>query len=103
MRGWITEVGGQKSEVGGRRAEDRSRRSEGRGQEAPVKFATLVFFEEFNGVNRGRRTEVGGRKSEVRENKRRKMRRLDGEPATRSVEPDTPALTCHNVSFLQHP
>ena len=35
--------------------EDRSRRSEARGQGAPVKFATLVFFEEFNGVNRGQR------------------------------------------------
>ena len=30
----------------------------------------------------------------------KKVRRLDVEPATRSGEPDIPALTCHNVSQL---
>ena len=28
--------------------------------------------------------------------------RIKESPATRSVEPDTPLLACHNVSFLQH-
>ena len=36
-----------------------------REQRSPVKFATLVFFEEFNGASRGRRSEVREQRTEV--------------------------------------
>jgi hypothetical protein len=54
MRGW------NKRKWGGR-----GQKSEVRDQRAPVKFATLVFFEEFNGVNRGRVRTKEGEKSLV--------------------------------------
>ena len=46
-------------EVGGGKA---------KGRKSPVKFATLVFFKEFNGASRGRRakdqmSEVGGQRA----------------------------------------
>ena len=49
--------------------EIRIREQRAKDQMSPVKFATLVFFEEFNGASRGRRAEVRSQKSEVREQK----------------------------------
>jgi len=60
MRGWNKRRWG----AGGR-----SQRSGISGQGAPVKFATLVFFEEFNGVNRGQR-----------------VRRLEDKPAKHTAD-----------------
>jgi len=47
----------------------------------------------------GQKSEVGGRRTEVGS---QRSERIKESPTTRSVEPDTPALTCRNVPFLQH-
>jgi len=52
----------QKSEI-------RGQRSEVRGRMTPVKFAALVFFEEFNGASGGRR--AGSRKIRSLENEKK--------------------------------
>jgi hypothetical protein len=36
-----------------------------KGQRSPVKFATLVFFEEFNGASRCRKSDDRGQRAEV--------------------------------------
>jgi hypothetical protein len=40
----------------------RKQTSDDSNQTTPVKFATLVFFEEFNGASRVQRSKVGGQK-----------------------------------------
>jgi hypothetical protein len=55
--------------------------------------------------------ELGGQRSEVRGQRKRdegrwtredgrKSGRIKESPATRSVEPDTPVLACHNVLYF---
>jgi hypothetical protein len=44
-------------EDGGRMTDDRKRKVGNRRQKSPVKFAALVFFEEFNGASRGPKSE----------------------------------------------
>ncbi len=50
-----------------------------KGDMTPVKFAALVFFEEFNGASRGQRTDDRGQKSEVRGQRAEAGRRTKNE------------------------
>jgi hypothetical protein len=62
----MSEVRSQKAVDRGRRAEDKTR-----DERSPVKFASLVFFEEFNGAGGDRKLECQGPEGE-------RMRRLEG-------------------------
>jgi len=70
---WRFKVGGHKSEIRDQRTKDqrsevRDQKSGVRGQKAevPVKFAALVFFEEFNGASRGRGSGIRDQRSGIR-------------------------------------